>query len=819
MLDSVSYSTCYHCRLSQPAAHMIVAELNGQQQGFCCHGCLAAAQFITALKLENFYQYQEKCAVTPTPAKTDQAELTELFTALRQADDGLWELRLLIPDIRCAACVWLLEQALGREEWVSSVQVNFSNRRLLLRFNTGSNDRQVAERLAAAAIEVIQRLGYDSKADRPDVARSTYLQRRRSMLIRLGIAGIGSMPVMMFAIASYLAADTMDPLTRTMMRWASLALSTPVVFYSALPFHRGFWAALKNRQLGMDVPVSLAIASAWTVSAYNTVTAGPDVYFDTACMFTFFLLCGRYIELMSTWHFQQSQDLLTQLLPATALRLPGLSAATEAAVHIPLQEIQADDILLVHAGDTIPADGLILSGSASISEAAFTGEPLPLLKTVGDSVLAGAINHDGELLIRAHCEPSRFLATTLARLCEQAALYRPRWTQLADRAASVFIASVMLIALGTGIYWFQAGASNFLIIALTVLVVACPCALSLATPVAHTMAVTALRRHGLVLKQGNFLERAAETDTLVFDKTGTLTEASLQLVDIHPLADLDAATCLELASALEQHSGHPIARGFPVNSSLQAESVEVVPGGGVSGRIADQQYRIGNARFALADHVASEEQAQQPSPPDAQGLWVLLSSNRPLAWFRLKDQPRQEAAAMIRTLREQAYATLILSGDSSNDGQNLCAQLAADRYTCGASPQDKITAVRTLQEQGRHVMMVGDGINDTGALAAANTSIAVMARDAFVHNSADAILLGNSLLMIPQVLVFARMTRRVIRQNILWSLAYNFTVIPFAVAGMLAPWLAALGMSLSSLLVVLNAGRLQKPGSTAGGRN
>ncbi|MDT8429681.1 MAG: heavy metal translocating P-type ATPase [Pseudomonadales bacterium] len=817
MLHSVTYSTCYHCRLSQPTAQMIGAEFNGQQQDFCCHGCLAAARFITALKLENFYQYQEKCSaltpVTPAPVKADHPDLAELFTALSLADDGHWELRLLVPDIRCAACVWLLEQALGREEWVSSVQVNFSNRRLLLRFNTGSKDRQQAERLAATAIDVIQRLGYDSKADRPDVARSTYLQRRRNMLIRLGIAGIGTMPVMMFAIASYLAAGTMDPLTQTLMRWASLALSTPVVVYSAFPFHRGCWAALKNRQLGMDVPVSLAIASAWLISAYNTVTSGPAVYFDTACMFTFFLLCGRYIELMSTWHFQQSQDLLTQLLPTTALRLPaGMEASTDAAILIPLQAIQAGDILLVAAGDTIPADGTILSGSASISEAAFTGEPLPLLKTVGDSVLAGAINHDGELLIRARCEPSGFLATTLARLCEQASLYRPRWTQLADRAATVFIASVMLIALGTGIYWFQAGAADFMITALTVLVVACPCALSLATPVAHTIAVTTLRKRGLVIKQGSFLERAAETDTLVFDKTGTLTEASLQLVDIHPLADLDAESCLQLASALEQHSEHPIARGFPAHSSLRAESIEVLAGGGISGRIAGRQYRIGNARFAL------DETATPPlNPPDAQGLWVLLASNKPLAWFRLKDHPRQEAAATIQALREQAYATLIISGDSSADGQKLCTQLAADHYTCGASPQDKITAVRTLQEQGQHVMMVGDGINDSGALAAADTSIAVMARDAFVHNSADAILLGNSLLMIPQVLAFARQTRRVIRQNILWSLAYNFTVIPFAVTGMLAPWLAALGMSLSSLLVVLNASRLQKTGGTVSG--
>ena len=627
-------------------------------------------------------------------------------------------------------------------------------------------------------------------------------------MIRLGVAGIGMMQVMMFAMASYIdgsaftdnPASGMDPLFETLMRWAAMALTTPVVLYSAFPFHRGAWYALRNRSLTMDLPVSLAILAAWVLSIHATLTMGPEVYYDTATMFTFFLLIGRYLELLSRHHFQESQDLLTHLLPLTVNRVDENSRNPDEIIgHTELRE---NDLLRVPAYSVIPADGIVVHGDSSVDESAFTGEPLPLLKSAGARVLAGSTNHDGELLIRVKTNPENFVIKQITRLFEQASQYRPRWSQLADRTATWFVGAVLIIAAVAGAYWYLAGAQNYLIIALTVLVVACPCALSLATPVAYTVATTTLRRHGVVMKNGAFLERAANTTAVVFDKTGTLTLAALSIEAVYPLADLDTDTCLQLAAALECHSEHPIARAFLADTAYQAEQIQLVTGFGVEGRIDGISYRIGQAQFAAIN---------APVPPDENGLWILLATEQqPLAWFRLRDQLREEAPGVIIRLQQRGLRVAIFTGDSSSDGRRLAESLAVDQLQTHMTPEQKVTAVRELASSGYRVMMLGDGINDAGAMAVADTSIAVSPRDIFVQTSADATLLNSSLILVPSVLLFARKCRAIIRQNIAWSVIYNFTVIPFAIMGLVPPWMAALGMSLSSLLVVINAGRLRR---------
>lgn len=802
--DSAGYKQemldCFHCDTSVPAKDALICDIEGTRQAMCCSGCLAAVQFIKELNLENFYRYRDKCEPEGS-LRQNPSHLTAaaLGPALENIDSDTRRLSLLIPDIRCAACIWLIEKVLGQATGVKSLSTSFATRRLQVELDTDTDPESI--------VQQIEKLGYEVRPDLPDAAHEAFQSKRRSMLTRLGVAGIGMMQVMMYALASYLAGPGgIEPAYESLLRWASLGLTTPVVFYSAMPFHRAAWQAIRNRSLIMDVPVSMAILAAWFLSTWATFTGGEEVYFDTACMFTFFLLIGRYVELLSRHRFQQSQDMLHRLLPLAVIRIDKDHSQGGADESIAFDAIRIGDHLRVRPGEVIPADAIVVSGISDVSEAAFTGEPLPLNKTPGSRVLAGAENLDGELIVEVRAEPEQFLIRRIARLYDQASQYRPRWSRLADRTARGFVAAVLVLAAGAGLYWYAAGADNYMVISMTVLVVACPCALSLATPVAYSVAVTAMRRCGIIIKNGAFLERAAETSAVVFDKTGTLTESSLGLDQVMLLdSGLDEQDCLALATALERHSEHPIARAFNSDTALTADQARVVPGQGVEGRIGDQTWRIGQPGFV--QHNAAEAAL---AAPDDNGLWVMLGSDRPVAWFQLRDQARRDIGAMIANIRQGGLSTAIFTGDHSGSARRISEAFGVDQVITHMMPDQKISAIRELVDRGHKVMMIGDGVNDAGAMAAADTSLAVSPRDVSVQNSADATLLGDALTQLPQLLKFARKSRRIIRQNVTWAITYNFTVIPFAIAGMVPPWLAALGMSLSSILVIANAGRLHR---------
>jgi P-type Cu2+ transporter len=792
MMAEQAEELCFHCHsplpLQEPAGGHPHILIDGHNRLLCCTSCLAAVQFIQELNLDSYYQYREQCGGTGAAANATVApDEIQLQQAVQSIGDSKKRLNLLIPDLRCVACVWLLEQVLGKHPGVLDIGVNYATRRLQVDFDERTNASELARQ--------INQLGYSARADLPDAARNAYAENRRSLLLRIGIAGIGMMQVMMFALASYLAQGEMESSLETLMRWASLALATPIVLYSAWPFHRGAWYAIKHRTLAMDVPVSLAILSAWVLSVFSTLTQGHEVYFDTATMFTFFLLLGRFAELVARHHFQQSQDLLLHLLPDSA-RKQDLIQNT--FVSVAINSLQVGDVVQVLPGETVPADGIVVGGHSSVSEAAFTGEPLPLSKQAGARVLAGSINHDGDLLIEVTSTVDDSVLMQISRLNDQAANWRPQWAQLADRTSRWFVAAVLLISVGAGVFWYMAGSSSYFVIALTVLVVSCPCALSLATPVAYSVACTTLQRAGVVLRHGAFLERAAETTMVVFDKTGTLTEASVQVTGIDALQEISAQECFELASALEAISDHPIALAFDAPHTFVVEDALVFPGQGVQGRIGGHLYRVGLPAFAL-------------DQPDADpSMRVMLTRDfKPLANFQLHDRIRADAKTTVERLHSNGLQTALLTGDASMSADSIREQFGIDLVHTGLSAEDKVTLLRELQQHHR-VMMVGDGVNDTAAMAAADTSFALSPRDSFVQNAADAVMVGNNTGTLAAVLALAKRSRRIIRQNIMWSICYNFSVIPLALVGLVPPWLAALGMSLSSLLVVGNAGRLRR---------
>lgn len=793
---------CYHCQLPIQGEPLFFAEINAQQQPMCCPGCSAVAEAISAGGLASYYQYRTQAAPqaedisTEASAELQLYDLPELqrdfvFTVI--SDDGreLREATLLLEGITCAACAWLIEQHLDPLTAVDWVSVNLTQHRLQLRWDPKQSS--LSELLGA-----LSRIGYRATPYHPDRHAQLAEQEQRLAIRRLALAGIGMMQVMMFAIALYAGAfQGMDPLYRSLLRWVSFLVATPVVFYSAAPFFQAAWRDLKNRSLSMDVPVSLAIGGAYCASIWATLSGTGEVYFDSVSMFTFLLLLGRFLEMRTRHRRGFSGNRLRTLLPASAEKwLDGHYVQVAQAI------LQPGDRVRVRPGHSIPADGDIIQGCSAIDESAITGEYLPVRRTVGDRVIGGSLNTEQPLEIKVTHTGEQARLASIVQLLERAQTDKPQLARIADRVASRFVAAVLLVASAVFFYWYQQLPGDAFWITLSVLVVTCPCALSLATPTALTAATSRLHERGLLVTRGHVLEGLTEISTVIFDKTGTLTQGELGLLQTISLNGQPEDELLNIAAALEQHSEHPIARAFPVSHRSLTRSKNHL-GQGVSGQFEGVNYRVGRPDFACSN---------PPNPPTTSGQWLLLSGNQqPIAWFELSDRLRHDAAQSIAQLKQAGLKVRLLSGDTQGVVAEVAKSLHVDQYHAAATPEGKLAVLKQLQQDGEKILMVGDGINDLPVLAQADISIAMSNATDLAKTSADAILLSNALRRIPEAYAIAQKTRRVIRQNIGWALGYNLLALPLAAAGLIQPWLAAIGMASSSLIVVANALRINQP--------
>ena len=788
---------CFHCHEPVLTGQTFTLQFEQQQRTFCCAGCHAVADTIIQQGLADYYRYRTEPA---TKAEAMPAELSaelasfdspDVLADLTTSQGERNKIELSISGISCAACAWLIERRLKQIPGLHSISVNSGTQRAMVEW-------QPTQLKLSRILQEIATLGYQASPFAADEEEKNYKEELRRYLKRLAVSGVLSMQVMMLAIALYFGEWTgIDPEHQDYLRWISMLLTAPVAFYAALPFLTSAWRSIYNRKMNMDVPVSLAIYYTYFASAYATLTESGEVYFESVCMFVFFLQLGKFFEYRARSKARDATSNLLKIMPVTATQLiDGQPQNTSA------KRLQAGDMILVKAGETLPADGEVISGSSSVDESMLSGEYLPVHKDPGAQVLAGSINHDGVLQVQVSQPLALSRLGQIIQLQQDTLNQKPQLAEKTDQLAHYFVERLLLIALATFLVWFfWIDASRAFWVTLSVLVATCPCALALATPTAITCSLAQLNRKHILIKNNKVMDRLPELQQIVFDKTGTLTQGRFSVHKVHLLqAGLDQSQLLNLIAHVERHSEHPIGKAFLpyLSDALTLSDVQIHIGAGISAMHQGQQIRVGHADFCQAEPV--------------DGAMVYLAIDQTVqAAIELQDEVRPEVAALLSSLKAHGYQLGLLTGDSSNQANRLAEQLGFHWFEKGCSPEQKVTVIQQLShEQQQNVMMVGDGINDSACFHAAEVSVTLQGSTDIAKNQADVLILRNDLSLLLTLLSGAKQTARTIKQNLAWAVGYNAIIIPLAVIGLVSPYVAVLGMSFSSLLVVSNSLRLLK---------
>ena len=723
--------TCFHCALPIPAGCTLTVDIADEQRPVCCPGCKAVAELIRDTGMSQYYELRDapNPGVGRPPEDTaewgvfDGSEMLDAFTETR---DDAREATVYVGGMYCSACSWLIETTMSRQPGIEAAEINPITHRLRLRFP--AENARLSRYLATLA-----NLGYQPQPLSPESTARPEVEEQRTALKRLIVASVGMMQVMMFAVGLYaMDYQGIDPEMQHFLRLVSFFVTTPVVFYAARPFFTSAWRGVMGRKPGMDLPVSIAVGAAYSASVYTTFTRGEAVWFDSVTMFVFFLTLGRFLEMRARHRSIDRGVALSSLLPNTATRVEGGRHAV-----VPVSRLRKGDRLLIRAGDSIPADGLVTRGETSVDEALLTGEARPQVKTIGNELSAGSINLDGLIEMSVTTTGPDTTLGTISRMSERARYARPAFVTLADRVASRIVVALLLVASGVAAFWYFTDPDRAFVITLSVLVVTCPCALALATPAAFAAAGSRLAELRLLVTNGNAVETLSRATLAMFDKTGTLTLGMPRITSVFVIDDAFTENdCRLVAAALEHVSTHPLAKAFTLPDPLPAVSEEKVHvGRGVSGVVDGRAWRIGSADFVGAAAAG-----------DGTGTRVFLGTGSDtVARFELEDELRPDAAATLERVRRLGLQTALVSGDNRVPVRAVADKLDIDETHWECTPADKLDVIEQAQRRGERVVMIGDGINDAPVLAGADTSVAPAHGALLAQTSADVIMLGDSL--------------------------------------------------------------------------
>lgn len=794
-----THTDCFHCGetvLSEDINKYIVS-IQDKEQQMCCPGCQSVAEMIVNSGLTAYYEHRTEISPTAKQLVPDELLKLEIYDDEEIQDefvyqaDELKEITLSVEGLTCAACAWLIERSLRRVKGIHFINVNATTNRILIRWV--KDDIKLSD-----ILKQITQLGYSASPFQADQHEVMYNKQLKSYFKRLGLAGLATMQVMMFAVALYSTwFGEMDPVYQTFFRWVSLIVATPVLLYSAQPFYMNAIRNIRSRSLGMDVPVSIALMGAYCASAYATITDTGEVYFESISMFTFFLLLGRYLELRARKKTSELSANMAKLIPNMALRLE----ADGSEKLIPTKQVVIGDHVVVKTGEVIPCDGKIIEGFTSVDESMLTGEFVPLNKEINDDVYTGTVNVEQKIILRVEKTHKHNLISEIIRLQNNAQSTKPQISILADKISRYFVLALLIISATTYCTWLFIAPEHAFWITLAVLVATCPCALSLATPTALTCATSKLSQQGILIRKEHVLESLTKIDEVTLDKTGTLTKGLFNLNQVENVVDgISRESLLLIASALESHSSHPIASAFKTqHSSIAFTDVKNHIGLGLTGLFDGDNYKIGSASFL-----------SQPAT-DSNDIVVYLSKNEQLIGrFYISDEMREHVSESLAYMKDIGLGISLLTGDTETNALNATKKLDIQNVFAQLKPEHKLAYISDQQAQGKLLMMIGDGVNDAPVLSAATVSVAMGEGSDLAKNSADVILLSQDFIVVRDMLHTARKTYKIIRQNLAWALGYNSLILPLAVTGNVAPYVAVIGMSLSSLLVITNSLRLLK---------
>lgn len=794
-----SSEACWHCGEAIPNHVNITLPIQGMNRAMCCHGCQMVASLIDESGLDRYYDFRDalpKKPIEKEPLLGDYAAWDRERVLRHHAKtdcDGLSSIHLVLENVHCSACAWLIQRFLKELPGILDVAVDTSDGRASVRWDqTKTSLSTIAHRLA--------QLGYLPHLDSPDASASRNQTERRQMLKYLVVSGLGMMQVMSYALAGYIGAfQDIDEQSARFFQLVSMIVAVPVALYAGQLFYKSAWTTLRHGRLGMDVPVSLAILIALSASILITFFGSGETYFDSVVMFIFFLLLGRYAVMVARQDAGQLHSALARSLPSQVSRLTNTGLE-----KVGLVELEPGNQIQLGLGETLPADGVVTEGKGYLDESLLSGEAKPCERRVGDSVLAGTLVISGHLVIDVKKTGQDTALADVIRLLDQARHFRPHSAKMADQVAGWFIGFVLLGAMISGLIWWSIDPTKTLPIMLSILVVSCPCALALGTPVALASAARGFAKMGLLINTPDALETLPKITHVVFDKTGTLTESTMAVaksLDANGQIPVDANT-LALAARLERISQHPIASAFNgFDDGGPVTQAKEVVNQGVSGIIDGVKYVLGKPAFI------AKTLDQSVTAPDT-GTWVALADDtRILGWFLLDNPLRHGADVLVDALRARGYEIWLASGDQTSSVEAVARQLGITQIKANCSPDDKLQLMQRLQDGGACVVMIGDGINDAPILARADVSMSLSEGADIARTQANIVMTGKSLENIHQAFRMAPKVRQVIRQNITWAISYNLMAFPLAALGWVPPWAAALGMSASSLLVVLNGRR------------